>query len=117
MQSAFPLRSPDFYADDPCPAYRELRVTSPDGSAPDSVHEFTGQIAAPLPTRTIAELSGALPDDRVQFRAWSNAASPFSSLPVRRTGYGPPRCPGKNACQYGWERSLDWGHGSGGSSQ
>ena len=29
MQTTFPLHSPDFYAGDPYPAYRELRATSP----------------------------------------------------------------------------------------
>ncbi len=164
MQTTFPLHSPDFYAGDPYPAYRELRATSPvcwndvtnfwallkyedirfvssnpaifsstkgitipdphmpssvqpgsliftdpprhrqmrklinagftrrrvavlepkireivrgilDGVQPDSVHEFAEEIAAPLPTRMIAELIGAPPDDWEQFRAWSDAAT------------------------------------------
>lgn len=164
MQTTFPLHSPDFYAGDPYPAYRELRATSPvcwndvtsfwallkyedirfvssnpamfsstkgvtipdpamdnpvvensliftdpprhrqlrrlinagftrrrvvvlepkireivrgilDGLEPDSVHEFAEEIAAPLPTRMIAELIGAPPDDWEQFRAWSDAAT------------------------------------------
>src|ERR1700721_4002334 len=29
VQTAFPLHSPDFYAGDPYPAYRELRATAP----------------------------------------------------------------------------------------
>ena len=29
MRTTFPLHSPDFYAGDPYPAYRELRATSP----------------------------------------------------------------------------------------
>ena len=29
MQTTFPLHSPDFYAGDPYPAYRQLRATSP----------------------------------------------------------------------------------------
>jgi cytochrome P450 len=163
-QSAVPLHSPDFYAGDPYPAYRELRATAPvcwndvtkfwallryddirfvssnpatftstqgisipdpampnpvqpgnliftdpprhrqlrklinsgftrrrvtllepkirdivrgilDGLQPDSVHEFAEKIAAPLPTRMIAELIGAPPDDWEQFRAWSDAAT------------------------------------------
>lgn len=36
--------------------------------------EFAEQIAAPLPTRLIAEMLGAPPDDWEQFRAWSDAA-------------------------------------------
>ena len=162
--SAIPLHSPDFYAGDPYPAYRELRATAPvcwndvtkfwallkyedirfvssspalftstkgitipdlampspvqegslifsdpprhrqlrklinsgftrrrvavlepkireivrgilDGIEPGSVHEFAEEIAAPLPTRMIAELIGAPPDDWEQFRAWSDAAT------------------------------------------
>jgi cytochrome P450 len=162
--SAVPLHSPDFYAGDPYPAYRELRATAPvcwndvtkfwallkyedirfvssspalftstkgitipdpampspvqegnlifsdpprhrqlrklinsgftrrrvavlepkireivrgilDGIEPGSVHEFAEEIAAPLPTRMIAELIGARPDDWEQFRAWSDAAT------------------------------------------
>jgi cytochrome P450 len=163
-RSAVPLHSPDFYAGDPYPAYRELRATAPvcwndvtnfwallryddiryvssspatfsstngisipdpalpnpvqpgnliftdpprhrqlrklvnsgftrrrvtvlepkireivrgilDGLQPDSVHEFAEEIAAPLPTRMIAELIGAPPEDWEQFRAWSDAAT------------------------------------------
>jgi cytochrome P450 len=162
--TTFPLHSPDFYAGDPYPAYRELRATAPvcwngvtdfwallkyedirfvssnpalfsstkgitipdpavpnpvqegnlifsdpprhrqmrklinsgftkrrvavlepkireivcgilDGIEPGSVHEFAEEIAAPLPTRMIAELIGAPPDDWEQFRAWSDAAT------------------------------------------
>lgn len=161
---SFPLHSPDFYAGDPYPAYRELRATAPvcwndvtnfwallkyedirfvssnpalfsstkgitipdpanpnpvqpgnlifsdpprhrqlrklinsgftrrrvavlepkireivrgilDGIEPGSVHEFAEEVAAPLPTRMIAELIGAPPDDWEQFRAWSDAAT------------------------------------------
>ena len=164
MRTIFPLHSPDFYAGDPYPAYRELRATEPvcwndvtnfwallkyedirfvssspalftstkgitipdpampspvqEGSLifsdpprhrqlrklinsgftrrrvavletkireivrgilvgiePGSVHEFAEEIAAPLPTRMIAELIGAPPDDWEQFRAWSDAAT------------------------------------------
>lgn len=164
MRTTFPLHSPDFYAGDPYPAYRELRATSPvcwndvtnfwallkyediryvssnpalfssakgitipdpaipspvqegnlifsdpprhrqlrklinsgftrrqvavlepkireivagilDGIEPGSVHEFAEDIAAPLPTRMIAELIGAPPDDWEQFRVWSDAAT------------------------------------------
>jgi len=164
VQTTFPLHSPDFYAGDPYPAYRELRATSPvcwndvtnfwallkyedirfvssspglfsstkgvtipdpavanpvqedsliftdpprhrqlrklinsrftrrqvsilepkirelvrgivDHVEPDSTHEFAEEIAAPLPTRIIAELLGAPPDDWEQFRAWSDATT------------------------------------------
>ncbi|MCV7096550.1 cytochrome P450 [Mycobacterium kubicae] len=40
---------------------------------PGTVHEFAEEIAAPLPTRIIAQLLGAPPDDWEQFRAWSDA--------------------------------------------
>ena len=162
--SAAALHSPDFYASDPYPAYRELRATSPvcwndvanfwallkyedvrfvssnpamfssakgvtipdpaianpvqqgsliftdpprhrqlrklvnagftcrqtamlepkirqivrgilDRVEPDSIHEFAEEIAAPLPTRIIAELLGAPPDDWEEFRTWSDAAT------------------------------------------
>ena len=46
-----------------------------DGIEPGSVHGFAEEIAAPLPTRMIAELIGAPPDDWEQFRAWSDAAT------------------------------------------
>jgi cytochrome P450 len=39
-----------------------------------AVVEFAERVAAPLPTRIIAELLGAPPDDWEQFRAWSDAA-------------------------------------------
>lgn len=158
-----PLHSPDFYAGDPYPAYRELRATSPviwndvtnfwallkyedvrfvsghpllfsstmgitipdpdepepiqegnliftdpprhrqlrklinagftrrqvtllepkvraivkgivDDVDPTREYEFAEEIASPLPTRMIAELLGAPPDDWEQFRTWSDAA-------------------------------------------
>ncbi|MDP7724963.1 cytochrome P450 [Mycobacterium sp. TY814] len=164
MLTDVPLHSPDFYAGDPYPAYRELRATSPvhwnndtgfwallkyediryvsgnpalftstkgisipdpnvpnpvqegnliftdpprhrqmrklinsgftrrrvavlepkireivggilDRIEPGSVYEFAEQIAAPLPTRMIAELIGAPAEDWEQFRAWSDAAT------------------------------------------
>jgi cytochrome P450 len=163
VQTTVPLHSPDFYAGDPYPAYRELRATSPvvwndvtnfwallkyediryvsghpgkfsstkgitipDPVLPNPVqegnliftdpprhrqlrklinsgftrrqvtmlepkvreivrgildeldtsepHEFAEEIAAPLPTRLIAELLGAPPEDWETFRAWSDAA-------------------------------------------
>jgi cytochrome P450 len=161
--SAFPLHSPDFYAGDPYPAYRELRnttpvvyndvtnfwaltkyedirfvsghphlfsstkgITIPDPAMPSPVqegnliftdpprhrqlrklinsgftrrqvtllepkvreivkgildnvdstreYEFAEEIAAPLPTRMIAEMLGAPPEDWEKFRTWSDAA-------------------------------------------
>ncbi|MGV0774473.1 cytochrome P450 [Mycolicibacterium elephantis] len=162
--SAHPLHSPDFYAGDPYPAYRELRnttpvvwndvtnfwaltkyedvrfvsghpllfssqfgITIPDPSQPEpvqegnliftdpprhrqlrklvntaftrrqvallepkvrqivhgvlagvepgSIQEFAETFAAPLPTRMIAELLGAPPDDWERFRRWSDACT------------------------------------------
>lgn len=163
MATTVPLHSPDFYADDPYPAYRELRRTSPvvwndvtgfwallryedirhvsthpelftstkgisipDPALPNPVQEggliftdpprhrqlrklintgftrrqvsvlepkvreivcgifdgvgtdaleFAEELAAPLPTRIIAELLGAPPQDWEQFRTWSDAVT------------------------------------------
>jgi cytochrome P450 len=57
------------------PKIREIVRGILDGLEPDSTHEFAEEIAAPLPTRMIAELIGAPPDDWEQFRAWSDAAT------------------------------------------
>lgn len=57
------------------PKIRELVRGILDGLEPGSVCEFAETIAAPLPTRLIAELIGAPPDDWEQFRAWSDAAT------------------------------------------
>ena len=57
------------------PKIREIVRGILDGIEPGSVHEFAEKIAAPLPTRMIAELIGAPPDDWEQFRAWSDAAT------------------------------------------
>jgi cytochrome P450 len=57
------------------PKIREIVRGILDGMQPDSVHDFAEEIAAPLPTRMIAELIGAPPDDWEQFRAWSDAAT------------------------------------------
>lgn len=57
------------------PKIREIVRGILDQVQPDSVHEFAEEIAAPLPTRMIAELIGAPPDDWEQFRAWSDAAT------------------------------------------
>ncbi len=57
------------------PKIREIVRGILDGIEPGSVHEFAEEIAAPLPTRMIAELIGAPPDDWEQFRAWSDAAT------------------------------------------
>jgi cytochrome P450 len=57
------------------PKIREIVRGILDGIEPGSVHEFAEEVAAPLPTRMIAELIGAPPDDWEQFRAWSDAAT------------------------------------------
>jgi cytochrome P450 len=57
------------------PKIREIVRGILDGIEPGSVHEFAEEIAAPLPTRMIAELIGAPPDDWEQFRVWSDAAT------------------------------------------
>ena len=41
----------------------------------DSTVEFAETLAAPLPTRMIAELLGAPPDDWERFRRWSDACT------------------------------------------
>ncbi|WP_186245663.1 cytochrome P450 [Mycobacterium simulans] len=57
------------------PKIREIVRGILDGIEPGSTHEFAEEIAAPLPTRIIAELLGAPPDDWEQFRAWSDATT------------------------------------------
>ncbi|MGH3576290.1 MAG: cytochrome P450 [Mycobacterium sp.] len=57
------------------PKVREIVRGILDRVEPGSVHEFAEEIAAPLPTRIIAELLGAPPDDWEQFRTWSDAAT------------------------------------------
>jgi cytochrome P450 len=56
------------------PKIREIVHGVLAGIEPGSAHEFAEEIAAPLPTRLIAELIGAPPEDWEQFRAWSDAA-------------------------------------------
>lgn len=56
------------------PKVREIVCRVLDAVEPGSVHEFAEEIAAPLPTRMIAELLGAPASDWEQFRAWSDAA-------------------------------------------
>ena len=57
------------------PKIRKIVSGILDRVEPDSIHEFAEEIAAPLPTRIIAELLGAPPDDWEQFREWSDAAT------------------------------------------
>jgi cytochrome P450 len=57
------------------PKVREIVRGILEGIEPDSTHEFAEEIAAPLPTRIIAELIGAPPEDWEQFRVWSDATT------------------------------------------
>lgn len=57
------------------PKIREIVRGILDKIEPGSVLEFAETIAAPLPTRMIAELIGAPAEDWEQFRAWSDAAT------------------------------------------
>ncbi|HUE35728.1 MAG TPA: cytochrome P450 [Mycobacterium sp.] len=57
------------------PKIRDIVRGILDRVEPYSTHEFAEEIAAPLPTRIIAELIGAPPDDWEQFRAWSDATT------------------------------------------
>ena len=56
------------------PKVREIVHGILDEVEAGSTHEFAEAIAAPLPTRMIAELLGAPAEDWEQFRAWSDAA-------------------------------------------
>ncbi len=56
------------------PKVREIVKGILDGVDPLREYEFAEEIAAPLPTRLIAEMLGAPPDDWEQFRTWSDAA-------------------------------------------
>ena len=56
------------------PKVREIVKGILDGVDPSREYEFAEEIAAPLPTRLIAEMLGAPPEDWEQFRAWSDAA-------------------------------------------
>ncbi|MEO3758936.1 cytochrome P450 [Mycobacterium sp. B14F4] len=56
------------------PKIRQIVQGILDGLDVSGPLEFAEQVAAPLPTRLIAEMLGAPPDDWEQFRAWSDAA-------------------------------------------
>ncbi|EJO89582.1 cytochrome P450 [Mycobacterium colombiense] len=56
------------------PKVRQIVKGIVDGVDPSREYEFAEEIAAPLPTRMIAEMLGAPPEDWEQFRAWSDAA-------------------------------------------
>jgi cytochrome P450 len=54
---------------------RDIVLGILDEIEPESTHEFADEIAAPLPTRLIAEMLGAPASDWEQFRIWSDAAT------------------------------------------
>ncbi|OBK39209.1 cytochrome [Mycobacterium sp. 1245111.1] len=56
------------------PKVRQIVKGIVDGVDTSREYEFAEEIAAPLPTRLIAEMLGAPPEDWEQFRAWSDAA-------------------------------------------
>jgi len=56
------------------PKVREIVKGITDGVDTSRDYEFAEEIAAPLPTRLIAEMLGAPPDDWERFRTWSDAA-------------------------------------------
>ncbi|MCV6975685.1 cytochrome P450 [Mycobacterium bourgelatii] len=56
------------------PKVREIVRGILDGVDTSRDYEFADEIAAPLPTRMIAELLGAPPEDWERFRVWSDAA-------------------------------------------
>jgi cytochrome P450 len=57
------------------PKIRDIVYRLLEDVEPDSTLEFAEGIAAPLPTRMIAELLGAPPEDWEQFRRWSDACT------------------------------------------
>lgn len=57
------------------PKVREIVYGILGDVSPGSTHEFAEEFAAPLPTRMIAELLGAPPDDWERFRRWSDACT------------------------------------------
>jgi cytochrome P450 len=57
------------------PKVREIVYGLLEDIRPDSTHEFAEGLAAPLPTRMIAELIGAPSDDWEKFRRWSDACT------------------------------------------
>lgn len=57
------------------PKVREIVYRLLEDIQPGSAFEYAEGVAAPLPTRMIAELLGAPPDDWEQFRRWSDACT------------------------------------------
>jgi cytochrome P450 len=56
------------------PKVREIVKGIIDALEPGREYEFAEEIAAPLPTRMIADMLGAPPEDWERFRTWSDAA-------------------------------------------
>lgn len=56
------------------PRARQITAEILDSIAPTEPIDFAQEVAAPLPTRIIAELLGAPPEDWQRFREWSDAA-------------------------------------------
>ncbi|MDX1873888.1 cytochrome P450 [Mycolicibacterium sp. 120266] len=56
------------------PKVRDIVKGILDDIDPSREYEFAEEIAAPLPTRMIADMLGAPPEDWEQFRVWSDAA-------------------------------------------
>lgn len=54
------------------PRVREIATELLDGIAERGTCDLTAEFAGPLPTIVIAEMLGVPPEDRQQFRAWSN---------------------------------------------
>ena len=54
---------------------------------PGSTLEFAEGVAAPLPTRMIAELLGAPPDDWEQFRRWSDACTGYADPEIEMDSF------------------------------
>ena len=73
------------------PKVREIVYGILDGHRADSTVEFAEELAAPLPTRMIAEMLGAPPDDWEKFRRWSDAARNRRSRDRTRLDGGPRR--------------------------
>ena len=57
------------------PKVREIVYGVLEDVGSGSTHEFAEELAAPLPTRMIAELLGAAADDWEKFRRWSDACT------------------------------------------
>jgi len=57
------------------PKVRQIVHGVLDGTRTGATHDFAEELAAPLPTRMIAELLGAPPDDWEKFRRWSDACT------------------------------------------